>query len=249
MNFRYIIDNREIYIKEYFETNKDGYPSIEYENLNLGDIIIYFKETPIFIIERKTLPDLLASIKDGRYIEQKKRLKDSNIKHKIYLIENDKNYSKCLTQIEKRTISSSLLSIIVQDINVIKTRNLVDTIKFLESLYNKLFTKENNTIKDCLLGTYDDSNKQIISCKKKSTCPKMCFKNQLCQIPGISTVAANIILDKYKSMGKFINAINTNEDIYKKIEFLEKLSITGKNNKINKLGKKKAEKIIEYLFN
>ena len=73
MNFRYIIYNREIYIKEYFEQNKDGYPSIEYENLNLGDIIIYFKETPIFIIERKTLPDLLASIKDGRYIEQKKK--------------------------------------------------------------------------------------------------------------------------------------------------------------------------------
>ena len=190
----------------------------------------------------------MASIKDGRYSEQKKRIKDSNIKHKIYLIENDKKYSKLITQIEKKIISSSVLSIIVQDINLIKTRNFMDTIKFLESLYNKLFTNDNNTIKDCLLGTYDDSNKHNITCKKKTTCPKMCFKNQICQIPGISTAAANIILDKYKNMGEFINAININEDIDKRIIFLENMSIIGKNNKINKLGKKKAEKIIEYLF-
>ena len=65
-----LIDNRETKIKEHFK-NKD-YVTIE--NLELGDIIFKYNNEIVLIIERKTLSDLAASIKDGRYNEQKKRL-------------------------------------------------------------------------------------------------------------------------------------------------------------------------------
>ena len=63
------------------------------ETLPLGDIIINDGTNDCVIIERKTLTDLAASIKDGRYDEQSYRL--NGIHHHnhniIYLIEGDIN--------------------------------------------------------------------------------------------------------------------------------------------------------------
>lgn len=44
-----------------------------------------------FIVERKRMDDLAASIKDGRYHEQKFRLSDCGLPNKIYLIESRGN--------------------------------------------------------------------------------------------------------------------------------------------------------------
>jgi len=52
------------------------------ETLPLGDIIINDGINDCIIIERKTLSDLAASIKDGRYEEQSYRLNGLN-HHKI----------------------------------------------------------------------------------------------------------------------------------------------------------------------
>lgn len=40
-----------------------------------------------FIVERKTADDLAASIMDGRYEEQKYRLKNCGINNVVYLVE------------------------------------------------------------------------------------------------------------------------------------------------------------------
>ena len=54
--------------------------NIEVENLPIGDIIIYDKRgNEKLIIERKTLNDLAASIRDGRYSEQSFRLENNSL--------------------------------------------------------------------------------------------------------------------------------------------------------------------------
>ena len=45
-----------------------------------------------YIMERKRLDDLAASIKDGRFQEQKFRLKKSGLRHVVYLIEDFNSY-------------------------------------------------------------------------------------------------------------------------------------------------------------
>ena len=40
-----------------------------------------------YVVERKRLDDLRSSMMDGRYGEQKQRIKNSGISHKIYLVE------------------------------------------------------------------------------------------------------------------------------------------------------------------
>jgi ERCC4-type nuclease len=84
------------------------------EQLPLGDIIINDGENDLLIIERKTVSDLAASIKDGRYEEQSYRLK--NLWHHnhniIYLIEGDFNrFNSFKDRIDKFTLYSAMTSI------------------------------------------------------------------------------------------------------------------------------------------
>jgi ERCC4-type nuclease len=82
--------------------------------LPLGDIILNDGQKDLLIIERKSLSDLAASIKDGRYEEQSFRLNglphhNHNI---IYLIEGDFNrFNSFKDRIDKLTLYSALISI------------------------------------------------------------------------------------------------------------------------------------------
>ena len=84
------------------------------ENLPLGDIIINDGINDCIIIERKTLTDLAASIKDGRYEEQSYRLNGINHHNHniIYLIEGDINrFNSFKERIDKQTLYSAMFSI------------------------------------------------------------------------------------------------------------------------------------------
>ena len=84
------------------------------ETLPLGDIIINDGTDDCIIIERKTLSDLSASIKDGRYEEQSYRL--NGIQHHnhniVYLIEGDmQRFNSFKERIDKQTMYSAMFSI------------------------------------------------------------------------------------------------------------------------------------------
>jgi ERCC4-type nuclease len=84
------------------------------ENLPIGDIIIADNTDEKIIIERKTLSDLAASIKDGRYTEQSYRLDGiSHHNHNIiYLIEGDMSkYNIFKAHMDKETLYSAMFSI------------------------------------------------------------------------------------------------------------------------------------------
>ena len=90
------IDVREVALIKIINANLEmisNYKDLKLvqEQLPLGDIIINDGLNDLVIIERKSLSDLAASIKDGRYEEQSYRLNglphhNHNI---IYLIEGD----------------------------------------------------------------------------------------------------------------------------------------------------------------
>lgn len=87
------IDNREpktiIDSLEFINNTSKNKIIIEIKSLDLGDYILYDEENEknIIIIERKSLADLEASIKDGRYNEQSYRLsQNSLVNHNIYYL-------------------------------------------------------------------------------------------------------------------------------------------------------------------
>jgi ERCC4-type nuclease len=101
------------------------------ETLPLGDIIINDGTNDCIIIERKTLTDLAASIKDGRYDEQSYRL--NGIPHHnhniIYLIEGDMhNFNTFKARIDKQTLYSAMFSIqYFKGFSVMRSNNLFET--------------------------------------------------------------------------------------------------------------------------
>jgi ERCC4-type nuclease len=141
---RVIIDNREHLLYEKCETiltNDTGYARIEKQVLPIGDILIKTDEgKDVMIIERKTLADLLASIKDGRYEEQSHRLKYASgfPSHNIlYIIEG--MFSTLRTIMEKKLIISTMASLnYFKGFSVIRTSGIQETAEILIYFSHKI---------------------------------------------------------------------------------------------------------------
>ena len=111
------------------------------ENLHVGDIVI--TETnkqgeELLIIERKSLNDLAASIKDGRYSEQSFRLNQypTHNHHIVYLIEGNlstwKQYGYGGRIITKDTLYSSLTSILYyKGFSVMRTMSMEESAQWI----------------------------------------------------------------------------------------------------------------------
>lgn len=147
MKYTLIIDYREHALKKYFDdfdfkSNKNlKHVDYKTENLDLGDIIIKRDEEIILIIERKTLQDLYSSINDGRYKEQKVRLKnnfsDSQI---VYIIENcDVKFVKKKFSNFDSIINGAIINSIFRDnINLLRTNSVDETITYIKTLLKKV---------------------------------------------------------------------------------------------------------------
>jgi ERCC4-type nuclease len=112
--------------------------------LPIGDVIISDENEEKLIIERKSVSDLLASIKDGRYEEQSYRL--NGLQHHnhniIYLIEGDVNQSnrfKSDNKTEKLTMYSAMFSLnYYKGFSVFRSFNLEETATIICNMAYKL---------------------------------------------------------------------------------------------------------------
>lgn len=90
------------------------------------------------VLERKRLDDLVYSIKDGRFHEQKFRLKKSGIRHVTYLIEEFSMSSEKM-DLYGESIDSAIASMqVVNDIFVKKTSKLDESIRYLARMTKSL---------------------------------------------------------------------------------------------------------------
>ena len=264
-NIKLIIDNREKDLKGIF-------PDAEYKNLDLGDIQIKLTETEEFftIIERKTMKDLIASVNDGRYREQKKRLLETGLTGNriIYLLEGSMNDIPG----NMKTLFGMIINTLFRDnITVLRLESIEDTIYFIKRLVEKLksdeqpiFLKNFNSTKVNLeqdnlenpneknLNNNQSNNLEYLSTiklkKKENLTSNNCSILQLTQIPGMSISNSQIIIDKYKSIANLINTYYQLEE-NKRILMLADTEILISNNKKRKLGKVLSERIYQYLFN
>jgi len=188
-----IIDTRE---KHLIEILKKRYTKLVFsvQQLDIGDIHVLYKGILVVVIERKTIADLIASIKDGRYREQKLRLKAllninkgniynqdnqniSNIKKQyikpkiIYLIEGkiSKNINKNRRGISVSTIWSVFSKLIMRDgFVVFRTRTLKESSIFINKITEKTsesFSHIDELIKNKIQHTTQNENGEYINNK------------------------------------------------------------------------------------
>jgi crossover junction endonuclease MUS81 len=99
-----------------------------------------------WIVERKRLDDLVGSIRDGRFHEQKFRLRRSGVKNVIYLIEEFNvtydSSSASAPKYQEMVASAIANTQVLNGYFVKKTRNLDDSIRYLArmtSLLRKMY--------------------------------------------------------------------------------------------------------------
>ena len=266
-NSHLIIDNREKDLKAVF---KDA----EFKNMDLGDIQINYvkngKEELFLLIERKTMSDLIASVNDGRYREQKKRLMESGIpKERImYLLEGPSDDIPG----HFKTLFGMIINTLFRDqLKVLRFIDIEETIYFIKRIVEKLNKNDTdilnliktktieNPIENIVENEEQNNNNNnnntnleylsTIKLKKKDNLTQNnCSVLQLAQIPGMSTGNAQIILDKYKSIANLIKSYYDIEDD-KKSKMLAELEIHILNGKARKLGPVLSKRIYQYLFN
>lgn len=237
---RIIIDSRETNLyNNIIERDLDKYTdkiTIIKQQLEIGDIHIEFNDI-IYVYERKTMNDLLSSVKDSRYKEQKSRLL-SNYKNVNYIIEGTDIIASNNSHNQNLLTSIYFNSTYRDNIKVFFTKNINDTITFLLLLSTKIIDKPDNFIQKETSKTepeYIDICK-IKSKKSDNIDKETCYLLQLSQIPNISKQIAKNIKDIYPSMKILLNTLTTSKN---PSELLMQ---------IPNIGKQKANKIIEYLL-
>jgi ERCC4-type nuclease len=233
--------------------------------LPLGDIIINDGQNDLVIIERKSLSDLAASIKDGRYEEQSYRLNglphhNHNI---IYLIEGDfAKFNSFKDRIDKQTLYSALTSInYFKGFSVWRSTSIEETALMMCNMAYKLNKEKDrlpyysnvvstNKIEEGVEGKEDEtvvitSDKDYCSVVKKVKKDNITCDNigeiMLCQIPGVSSASALAILLNFKTLPALIKSIEKDD------KCLNNICTTDANGKSRKISKTAIATIIKFL--
>lgn len=217
----------------------EGDFEVKTENLQIGDIIISKQDNiPLILLERKTEEDLVSSINDGRYREQKLRLhkyKEENPNIRIYfLIEKKKLYDSK----KKKLLQSAILSIIVKDeFSVIYSESVEQSAEILAKLPQKLA--------DIIPKTEQSGGDYYSAIKVKkidNLTSNVWYLSSLELIPRISKNIASAIVEKYTTFDELYNELKTNGS--KNISGIQ----TGNGEKKRKIGEKTANIIANIIL-
>jgi len=203
--------------------------TIVQKNLDIGDYVFYdeVSEQILLIIERKSLSDLEASIKDGRYKEQSFRLNEAPTHNHniIYLLEGAiVNYREVAF---RSTLYSTLFSLnYYKGFSVINTLNQIETATMLVAFASKInrenkpgfycdkaLTNATNTVNndECYIETIKTSKKAHINREN-------IFQLMLMQIPGISNVSALALANEFKNMETLLQSLKDENSNFENIK-------------------------------
>lgn len=238
MVLKVIVDTRETGMIKEFDSSFD----FLIQNLDVGDVLMQDDDHDLSLVfERKTLSDLAASIKDGRYKEQKHRLLATYPAHRItYIIEEGHIVPRDLTGLMRKSVFFGMyINTMYRDgIHVVFTKSLSETAVFIHDVATKC---RENPEKFKAVGRGEDD--YILSRKAKTRKienidPSACYQLQLCQIPGVSHKLAEGIINAYPTLMSFMQHLST---------FTSKDAAVKNVAKLPLIGGKKATVIVEYL--
>ncbi|XP_054707862.1 crossover junction endonuclease MUS81-like [Uloborus diversus] len=228
--------NRKLFLSE---LQKSGV-EFEVRKLHVGDFLWVAREHSNtqrelvldFIIERKRLDDFAHSIKDGRFREQKFRMRNSGLKNPIYLVEH---YNVKYCGLPEATLEQALANTQIIDGFLIKrTQGVKESVSYL-SLMTKLIKNkyQNQTLRSAsknLLKKKNVPNAFITftefncsSMKNKSLTVKEMFAKHLLQFFGLSVDRAAAIVEHFPTPALFLEAYNNCETEEEQIQLVSSI--------------------------
>ena len=199
--------------------------AIEKQVLPIGDILLKTDDgqQTVAIIERKTVADLLASIKDGRYAEQSYRLANQAecpLHNIVYLIEGFPTHA------DKRLVLASMTSIgFFKGFSVARTGSASETAEWIIWTADKIERSFQKREVLAYRATSDvaPTSQQYCSVVKKVKKDNITQENIgeiiLCQIPGISSVSAIAIMSQFRSLVHLLESLKENPACLDQIQY------------------------------
>ena len=237
------IDNRENKLKPLFvEANIPH----TVEQLIHGDFQLWYDNKPIFLFERKTIEDLLSSIKDGRYKNQKANCISSGftVSQYYYIIEGTVKWNTNSKVANDKIIQGAIINTNIRDkIGTIFTKNSNETFECIKGIFERIKADPKKYLEGI------EHNKVIdTSSTNQKTTKKDCYLYQLCQIPEISIKTAEAISERFGSMKQLIKEGGemTEEERLKIFGEIKTIDEKGKQRKISS---KAVTSLNNYLFN
>ena len=227
--------------------------TVESAALPIGDILLSATTQAAhaerrLLIERKSLADLAASIKDGRYREQKARMLATHIKDDVmYIIEvpSSFRFTRSTNKVNGMPLSSlqsAIASLLVKSgVRTMLTRDVADTAGLVLKLLRYLSEAPTSASKHEELHEQAMCIASTVNVKRIANLDSaQCLIQQLAQIPGISFKLASTIVESFKvrSMAGMISTMVP----LSSAERLKRLRI------IPGIGLQKARVILNYLF-
>jgi ERCC4-type nuclease len=208
-DIRILVDTRERALADALESLSDCTFRVDRKVLDVADIQIVAvrgldsrpddeDEEVLLAIERKTGLDFAASVRDGRYHEQKRRLVDAVGSDRVaYVLEGRMMHTRRFVEWEDARVRGCLLSLLMKHRTpVVCTLDVVDTAAFIVAAAKQQQAIVLSPPSDKERTSYETLAVRAASaCKRRNVDARMCFLQQLCQIPGISTVIANHIAE------------------------------------------------------
>jgi ERCC4-type nuclease len=212
---------------------------VEVRQLDVADVEVRTGSRLLLLVERKTLPDLASSLRDGRYHEQKRRLESAAGCHQAasdppccvcYVIEGGASgrfaFDGMLPSqwpVESR-LQALLASLMVRHRTPAAfTRDVLDTAAFL-LLSARLLGEQK---KETSYAAVACKQSAAASRKRDNVDPRQCFLHQLCQVPGVSAGIAAKIGEHYASMGHLVRALSALPDERQRLLELKKVPLVG----------------------
>lgn len=219
----------------------------EIRNLPLGDVMWIVRRRVVgsvmarakdedelvlhYIVERKRIDDLAASLMDGRYKEQKFRLQRCGLKNLIYLIEGDA--SRQDTMPAKSLETAIIETEVQQGFRTQKTKHAGETIDFLCALHHQivsfLLTGTGSAKARHYVSTMDLKLFRKITGKvTRASTAQDVFGCMLRQLPRCGGAQANAVLLKYPTVNHLLEAYRDAKTEREAMALLENLRPHGR---------------------
>jgi len=245
MAYRLCIDHRETKLKDVWsgaKVSSFGDITPEYSNLEHGDIQIHRGDEPVIVMERKTISDLLASVKDGRYRGQKARMIDMYGASRVYYIIEGTVPSITSTRKEDKIIHGAITNTRLRDkIGVFFTKNVEETAFLIMDIWKRVISEKQQGMSS--QNATDAFRETLVNGKRSTATVSLhtkseptvqtevmydssrvvqpvvdhkktaCFYNLLVQIPSVSIKTAEAIATVYPTMEELIDALKDDEKL------------------------------------
>ncbi|KAH8289695.1 hypothetical protein KR054_009509 [Drosophila jambulina] len=201
----------------------------EVRRLTIGDFLWIAKDQEgnelvlPYIVERKRMDDLASSIRDGRFHEQKHRLKQSGLRHVIYLVEDYGDNEQLGLPLD--SLQQALANARIQTgVQVVRTENHFRSMAYLASMSRSLAQifgqKTLLSVERERMSEDTDSRVGLLkfralyedSAKNAQLTVREVFVQQLLQLHSLSLERAMAIVERYPTPRCLLDAYEECED-------------------------------------